>query len=255
MRNPCPLWALLLLAACGPYPDDTGGTSERIARTGVVRIGLSELHPADVPAARAFIAKLADRLNARAETSAGPAERELAELEAGKLDLVLGDFAEDIAVARRGCADRADLRPQRRRSQTRASHPWRANGENRFDRRGRGRGARHGRTAIERAPGHPPEISGDIAAARRLEWWNMILVRQRGCGDGARDGIEPGDEDRLGRGYPRAGATGGVPAGHALGSRSADDRFHYGYDRVNSLGFLVAAVALGSVGLFLPRMG
>lgn len=131
MRNPCPLWALLLLAACGPYPDDTAGTSERIARTGVVRIGLSELHPADAPAARTFIAQLAGRLNARAETSAGPAERELTELEAGKLDLVLGDFADDSPWL----AEVALIEPisaRRVGDHKLGLAPVAANGENRF---------------------------------------------------------------------------------------------------------------------------
>lgn len=103
--------------------------------------------------------------------------------------------------------------------------------------------------------GHPPEISGDIAAARRLEWWNIFwsasVVAAMGLAMGSSQAMKTAwVEDILALVPPVV-----FLLATRWEARSADDRFPYGYDRVNSLGFLVAAVALGSVGLFLAKDG
>jgi len=86
---------LLLVTACGPYPRDIEGTLNRIDDARVIRVGLTQVEPADAPAARAYLALLERRTGATVRTTTGSAERQLAALEAGELDLVIGEFAED----------------------------------------------------------------------------------------------------------------------------------------------------------------
>ena len=90
-----PVSVLLLLASCGPYPHDIEGTFESVEKNGVVRVGLAEIEPADAPAARDYLARIEAATGAKVRTTSGPAERQLAALEAGELDLVIGEFAED----------------------------------------------------------------------------------------------------------------------------------------------------------------
>ncbi len=85
----------LTLSACGPYPRDIGGTLESVEKQGVVRVGLTQIEPADAPAARAYLARLEAATGAKVRATTGSAERQLAALEAGEFDLVLGEFAED----------------------------------------------------------------------------------------------------------------------------------------------------------------
>lgn len=86
---------LLFLAACGSFPQDTERTLDNIEHSRRIRLGLTELEPSDRAKARAYIARLERITGARAEYFAGPAETQLAALENGDLDLVIGEFAED----------------------------------------------------------------------------------------------------------------------------------------------------------------
>lgn len=86
---------LLLIAGCGPYPRDTEGTLERVEQTHVLRVGLTKLDPADEGAARSYVARIERETGASAQVTSGSAEKLLARLEAGDLDLVLGEFADD----------------------------------------------------------------------------------------------------------------------------------------------------------------
>ncbi|MGX7925922.1 hypothetical protein ACWPMX_05025 [Tsuneonella sp. HG094] len=96
MRTIATLMAVTLaLAACGPFPDDLEGTSERIERTGVIRVAMTRLHAEDRDRAARFLSNLAAAKVARLDVADGPAERALAALEAGKLDVVIGEFAHD----------------------------------------------------------------------------------------------------------------------------------------------------------------
>ena len=88
------LGAMLACAGCD-YPRDIEGTSEKVRASGTVRIGLAEFAPSARPAALRFVAAVERASGARARFERAPAEALLARLEAGKLDLVLGDFAED----------------------------------------------------------------------------------------------------------------------------------------------------------------
>lgn len=123
--------AALTLAGCGPYPRDIGGTYERIERTQALRVGLAELPASDGAAARAYVARLERVTGAKATVVSGPAERQLARLENGDLDLVIGEFAEDSPWV----AEFAILEPLALRSTGRRRlglSPVARNGENRW---------------------------------------------------------------------------------------------------------------------------
>ena len=101
--------------------------------------------------------------------------------------------------------------------------------------------------------GHPREIRADIAAAQRLEYWNIgwtiSIVVAMGLAMGGSQAMKTAwVEDTLGLVPPIAFLV----ALHYEG-RAANRRYHYGFDRVNGLGFMIAAVALASVGLLLLK--
>jgi cobalt-zinc-cadmium efflux system protein len=101
--------------------------------------------------------------------------------------------------------------------------------------------------------GHPREIRADIAAARRLEWWNIgwtisVIVAMGVAMGGSQAMKTAWVEDTLGLVPPIVFLV----AVH-YEARPANRRYHYGFDRVNGLGFLVAAVALAAVGLLLLK--
>ncbi|MDT0577080.1 hypothetical protein RM533_12980 [Croceicoccus sp. F390] len=84
--------ALLLLAACGPYPRDTAGTVERIERTGTLHAGLVA-GTADPAAAKALTRQAARQWQAKVAWRTGSASALLQQLEAGEVDLVVGEWA------------------------------------------------------------------------------------------------------------------------------------------------------------------
>jgi cobalt-zinc-cadmium efflux system protein len=101
--------------------------------------------------------------------------------------------------------------------------------------------------------GHPAAIRKDIAAAVRLEWWNVgwsiSIIAAMGLAMGSSQAMKTAwVEDMLGLVPPIA-----FLIAVRFEARSSNARFHYGFDRVNGLGFLIAAVALAAVGLFLLR--
>jgi cobalt-zinc-cadmium efflux system protein len=101
--------------------------------------------------------------------------------------------------------------------------------------------------------GHPAEIRKDMAAAVRLEWWNVAwtisIIAAMGLAMGSSQAMKTAwIEDTLGLIPPVAFL---IAARFEV--RPSNARFHYGFDRVNGLGFLIAAVALAAVGLFLLR--
>lgn len=101
--------------------------------------------------------------------------------------------------------------------------------------------------------GHPKEIRAAMAAARRLEWWNVFwtftYVAALGLAMGSSQAMKTAwVEDMLGLIPPVV-----FLISERLERKGANARFHYGYDRVNGLGFLIAAVALSAVGLLLLK--
>lgn len=101
--------------------------------------------------------------------------------------------------------------------------------------------------------GHPREIRADIAAAQRLEWWNIgwtiSIVIVMGLAMGGSQAMQTAwIEDMLGLVPPIA-----FLIAVRFEARAPNARFHCGYDRVNGLGFMIAAVALAAVGLFLLK--
>ncbi|MDX3901029.1 MAG: hypothetical protein QHC40_11065 [Sphingobium sp.] len=88
--------ALLLLGGCHALPRDPDGTSTQIMRSGILRVGLiDDPHPFDRGQTAALIARLAQETGAKPQTARGAAEPLLADLDAGRLDLVIGPFAAD----------------------------------------------------------------------------------------------------------------------------------------------------------------
>lgn len=85
----------LLVAGCGEYPRDIGGTLDRIEERGTIRVGLMEMRSVDEALARDFLRRVEQSTRARLVIERGPAELELARLDQGAIDLVLGDFASD----------------------------------------------------------------------------------------------------------------------------------------------------------------
>jgi hypothetical protein len=71
------------------------GTLDRIEQSGRLRVGLTELPPSDPSTVRGFIARLERTTGAKAQLDRGPMESQLARLDEGELDLVIGEFAED----------------------------------------------------------------------------------------------------------------------------------------------------------------
>lgn len=101
--------------------------------------------------------------------------------------------------------------------------------------------------------GHPREIRADIAAARRLEYWNIgwsvSIVVAMGLAMGSSQAMKTAwVEDTLGLVPPIA-----FLIAERYEARASNRRFHYGFDRVNGLGFLIAAVALAAVGVLLLK--
>jgi cobalt-zinc-cadmium efflux system protein len=106
---------------------------------------------------------------------------------------------------------------------------------------------------MSEARGHPREIRADMAAARRLEWWNigwtLTYVAALGLAMGSSQAMRTAwIEDMLGLIPPIV-----FLISERYERRAANARFHYGYDRVNGLGFLIAAVALTAAGLLLLK--
>jgi hypothetical protein len=88
---------LALVAACGSLPRDVEGTSERVEASRVVRVGLFHglLAGPDRARAAAWLDRLGRATGARPQFVTGAAEPLLARLQAGELDLVIGEVALD----------------------------------------------------------------------------------------------------------------------------------------------------------------
>ena len=101
--------------------------------------------------------------------------------------------------------------------------------------------------------GHPREIRADIAAAKRLEYWNIgwtiSIVVAMGLAMGGSQAMKTAwVEDTLGLVPPIA-----FLIATRYEARASNRLYHYGFDRVNGLGFMIAAVALAAVGLLLLK--
>jgi hypothetical protein len=92
---------LLTLSACDAYPRDIEGTLDAVKRDKVIHVGIvtARMSPAAQAAATAYLARVGAATAARPRFTAGSAEPLLAQLEQGKLDLVIGDFASDTPWA------------------------------------------------------------------------------------------------------------------------------------------------------------
>jgi len=86
-----------LLPACGAYPRDIDGTSERVRAAGIVRVGLiaGPATARDRALIGAYLGRVGRAAGAAPRIVTGGAEPLLAGLEADRLDLVLGEIAAD----------------------------------------------------------------------------------------------------------------------------------------------------------------
>lgn len=84
--------ALLCCAGCADFPRDSDGTSQRL-QGGALRVGWAGSERGQTEL-KALASALAADAAARLQVETGAAEPLLARLEAGELDLVLGDFDE-----------------------------------------------------------------------------------------------------------------------------------------------------------------
>jgi hypothetical protein len=95
-------WLFLVLViavtgACSNYPDDIAGTSDRIRKTRVFRVGIVAVgnDHVDETAVDAYLARIERVTGARRLLKMAAAEPLLAALEHGDLDIVIGEFADD----------------------------------------------------------------------------------------------------------------------------------------------------------------
>jgi hypothetical protein len=95
-------WLFLVLviaatAACSNYPDDIAGTSDRIRKTRVIRVGIVAAgnDHVDETAVDAYLARLERVTGARRSLKLAAAEPLLAVLKDGDLDIVIGEFPDD----------------------------------------------------------------------------------------------------------------------------------------------------------------
>lgn len=91
------------LGGCGDIPRDQQGTLERIRREGVVRVGM--VAPAGAPQhadrLRALVDRAASSAGGRPQIMSGASEPLLLMLEAGEIDLVVGEFDRSTPWSRR----------------------------------------------------------------------------------------------------------------------------------------------------------
>lgn len=85
----------LFLGACADYPRDLEGTSAAIDSRKTIRIGIVAGPTGDAALRQTFIAELARITGARPLPVVGSAEPLLLDLNNGKLDLVIGEFAKN----------------------------------------------------------------------------------------------------------------------------------------------------------------
>lgn len=125
-----PIALFAALAACGAYPRDTAGTLDRIERTHEIRVGLAS-GTQDLAAAKIFVSRLERATGAKSRAKSEGIEALIAQLNAGDLDLVIGDVAIDSPWA----ADVAVIEPLTKRRVGRSTlglSPIVRNGENRW---------------------------------------------------------------------------------------------------------------------------
>ncbi|WP_166039849.1 hypothetical protein [Sphingosinicella sp. YJ22] len=94
MKLPALLLAFLALAGCGGVPRDQQGTLERIAEMQEVRVGViaAAAQSPHFARLRDFVERSSAAAGGRPRVEDGTAEALLLRLEAGQLDLVVGEF-------------------------------------------------------------------------------------------------------------------------------------------------------------------
>jgi hypothetical protein len=87
----CPILLMMTLAACGHLPQDPEGTLDRVRRDRVIHVGMVlDSSGEDALAWRHVVARIENATGASSRVRTGAIEPLLMDLEAGKLDLVIG---------------------------------------------------------------------------------------------------------------------------------------------------------------------
>ncbi|WP_185998957.1 hypothetical protein ACLIMP_22435 [Novosphingobium aerophilum] len=84
----------LLVAGCDGLPRDPAKTLTRIEQTRIFDVGVVAGTP-DEPATHRLISEVERRTQARGQMHEGPGDQLFGDLNAGKLDLVIGTFSKD----------------------------------------------------------------------------------------------------------------------------------------------------------------
>lgn len=93
------LFIPFLLAACDLLPRDPDGTLNSIEHSGVIRVAMvADPDPIDRRRASQLIRQLESRTHAKARIIEGATEPLIGELENGKLDVLIGPFAQDTPI-------------------------------------------------------------------------------------------------------------------------------------------------------------
>lgn len=110
MKIPC-LALVFALCACAPFPRDAAGTTERIERTSIMRVGIVS-GTSEWSEAAAIAHQLASAHGAIIKTKPGPAARLLKDLDEGRIDLLIGEFGRSGPIAKETSLSEAIGQPE-----------------------------------------------------------------------------------------------------------------------------------------------
>lgn len=122
---------LATLAACGPFPRDAEGTTERIRQTGQMRAALVSGTQHAAPARRAVL-ELARGYNAQVVWTSGPAARLMEKLDHGDVDIIIGEFGRSAPISTQASLSDAIGQPEPRDGKVPVLRLARRKGENRL---------------------------------------------------------------------------------------------------------------------------
>lgn len=120
---------MAVIAACSAIPQDTDGTSDRVAQRGELRVAIVSGTP-DTSEARLLAVSLAQSLGARVVWHAAPEAIAIKDLEEDRVDLVIGQFGRTAAVSKEASLSQAVGIPEPKDGKEPVIRLARKNGEN-----------------------------------------------------------------------------------------------------------------------------
>lgn len=122
---------LTMVAACGPFPRDAEGTTERIRQTGQMQAAVVSGTMDAAPARRAVV-KLARGYGAQVAWTTGPAARLMEKLDRGDVDIIIGEFGRSAPISTQASLSDAIGQPEPRDGKVPVLRLARRKGENRL---------------------------------------------------------------------------------------------------------------------------